>query len=258
MAISDRVTLGLSHLAWGVDLSDERLFTAFLDDAANVGVEGVLIFDATAKAWYARAGEFRGLLQSRGLRLVGAIHRAGLDFEDTRQLARWLRDAGGDVMPITGRTGTEADWSVVVPVLERHGEIAAGQGVMGLYHHNTAAVAPTMALTERLLAETDPRRLVGMVDCGHATKDFPDGSPAEFYRRNHERIKYVEFKDWRPDTDLCTEVGQGRCDWQAVAAALDEHRYQGWIVVEQNGRPDDPREAAARSLAFTRRLIGGA
>lgn len=251
------LSLGLSHLAWGVNLSRTDQFLRFLDDAADLRVDGVLIFGVTAQAWYGRPGEFRGLLDGRGLRLVGAVYPAGLDFVGTRELCRFLADAGGEVLAITGRTGTEADWGLVVPVLERHGAIAAEHGVIGAYHHNTAAVAPTMATTERLLSETAPGKLVGMLDCGHATKDFTDGSAPEFFERNHERISYVEFKDWTPETDLNTEVGRGRCDWAAMAAALRRHRYRGWITVEQNGLPDDPKGAARRSLDYTRGLLAG-
>jgi sugar phosphate isomerase/epimerase len=249
------IRLGLSHLAWGVDLSNRERFTAFLDDAASLGVEGVLIFDVTASAWSSDVAALRDALAGRGLALVGTILRAGLDFSATRQLAAWTAEAGGEVMPITGRTGAIDDWEVSVRAIEHHGRIAAAHGVLGAFHHNTAAVAPTMALTERLLAETRPELLAGMLDVGHATKDFVDGSAEAFYQRNHARIRYLELKDYAPETDLCTEVGAGRCNWLAVASALTEHGYRGWATIEQNGLPPDPRAAAERSLVFARNLL---
>jgi sugar phosphate isomerase/epimerase len=94
-----------------------------------------------------------------------------------------------------------------------------------------------------------------MLDCGHATKDFKGHSALEFYQRHHAEIEYVEFKDYSPETDLSTEVGRGRCDFPAIAAALKEHRYAGWIVVEQNGTSRTPKESSAESYRYIRETL---
>jgi sugar phosphate isomerase/epimerase len=250
------VRLGLCHLPWAVDMSDRARFLPFLDEAAELGVDGVLCFEVTVAPWLDRPAEFRALLAERGLALAGVILRVGLDFAATERLAAWMAEVPSDILTMTGRCGTEAEWGLVLPVLERHGELAARHGVRAYYHHNGNNVARTMAQTERLLAETDPRFVGGMLDVGHATKDFSDGDATLFYRRNHARIGYVEFKDYSPATDLNTEVGRGICDWTGLVAALREHGYQGWIVVEQNGTDRSPRDASAESIAATRRILG--
>ncbi|TAK21339.1 MAG: hypothetical protein EPO26_15555 [Chloroflexota bacterium] len=250
------VRLGLCHLAWAVDLSDRTRFIQFLDAAAEMGVDGVLCFEVTVAPWLDRSSDFRALLSERGLALAGVILRTGLDFLATERLSRWMAEVPSDILSMTGRCGTAAEWGIVLPVLERHGQIAAQHGVRAYYHHNTNNIARTMAQTERLLAATDPRFVGGMLDVGHATKDFADGSAAAFYRRNHARIGYIEFKDYSLATDLNTEVGRGICDWPDVVAALRERDYRGWIVVEQNGTDRPPGDASAESVAATRQILG--
>ena len=252
----DRIRLGVSQLVWGIDLSRPDRLVRCLDDAAVIGYEGVLCFDTTVNFWVTRPAEFRALLQSRRLDLTGVILRPGLDFAATTRLARWMAEVGGDVMVISGRCGTEADRKIVLPILERHGELAATHGIRAVYHHHTGWIAETMEQTERLLADTDPRFLGGMLDCGHATKDFVGHTAQEYYRRNHARIDYVEFKDWASETDLNTEVGRGRCDFPAVVAALKDHAYRGWIVVEQNGPKTDPKASAAESYRYIGERLG--
>ena len=56
-----------------------------------------------------------------------------------------------------------------------------------------------------------------------------------FLNEHWPRIEFLEFKDWSDEYDLCTEVGAGRCNWDAVFALIKEKNYQGWIAVEQNG-----------------------
>jgi sugar phosphate isomerase/epimerase len=253
---SERNRLGISHILWGFDLSSFDRFKIFLDEAAGIGYEGIVCFDTTVMPWLDRAGEFKALLDQHDLALVGVILRPGLDYRGTDRLARFITAAGGEFMILSGPCGSEEDWSVVIPALERHAIIARRHGVQTVYHHHTNWIAETMEQTERLLADTDPEVMGAMLDCGHATKDFPEHTAADYFRRNHDRIRYVEFKDWRPDTDLRTEVGRGRCDWQAVAAVLREFNYRGWIVVEQNFTTRTPKEAASESFHFIRDYLG--
>jgi sugar phosphate isomerase/epimerase len=248
--------IGVSHILWGFDLSSFDRFKIFLDEAAGIGYEGIVCFDWTVMPWLDRAAEFKALLDKRGLALVGVILHPGLDYGLTDKITRFIADAGGEFLILSGRCGSEDEWGVVIPALEQHGVIAKRHGIQTVYHHHTGWIAETMEQTERLLADTNPEYLSAMLDCGHATKDFVGHTAAEYFRRNHERIRYVEFKDWRPESDLNTEVGRGRCDWLAVAQALREHEYRGWIVVEQNFTTRTPKEAASESFHFIRDYLG--
>jgi inosose dehydratase len=255
MALPNGVKLGVSHLLWGFDLQRVDLMVRFLDDAAAIGYQGVLLFDTSASAWFSRPAELKGMLDARKLQLAGVILRPGLDFLGTAGLVKWMAEVGGEVMVMSGRCGTEADWRIVLPILERHGEIARQHGITPVYHHHTNWIAETMEQTERLLADTDPKKLSAMLDCGHATKDFVGHSAEEYLRRNHDRIKYVELKDWTPETDLNTEVGAGKCDFPGVARALRELKYQGWIVVEQNPPQRDPKASSQRSFDYITKTL---
>src|SRR5437764_9758924 len=144
MPLPAGVKLGVSHLLWGFDLQRADLMLRFLDDASAIGYQGVLLFDTSASAWFSRPAEYKKLLQERNLELAGVILRPGLDFQGTTRLAEWTAEVGGEVMVISGRCGTEADWKIVVPILERHGELAARKGLRGVYHHHTAWIAETM------------------------------------------------------------------------------------------------------------------
>jgi inosose dehydratase len=58
---------------------------------------------------------------------------------------------------------------------------------------------------------------------------------------------------------LFTELGAGRLDLIGVLTALNEHGYQGWLMVEQDSSWGPPSEAAAigrRVLATALETIG--
>jgi sugar phosphate isomerase/epimerase len=255
MAASEGVRLGVSQLVWGYDLSRPDRLLRCLDEASEIGYEGVLLFDSTLPFWYKRPGELKKLLDDRRLAVAAVIHRSSLDFAGTRALCTFVRAIGGDRIVLSARDGRAEDWEIVMPLLQRHGEIARELGLRANYHHHTGWIAETMEQYERLLADTDRAFIGAMLDCGHATKDFKGHSALEFYQRHHAEIEYVEFKDYSPETDLSTEVGRGQCDFPAIAAALKERRYSGWIVVEQNGTARTPKESSAESYRYIRETL---
>src|SRR5262245_9595316 len=191
-ANNGRIRLGVSHLVWGFDLSLFDRFKTFVDEAAGIGYQGIVAFDTTVMPWLGRPGEFKAVLDQRSLQLTGVILRPGIDFNFTHRLCKFIAEAGGEILIMSGPCGTAPEWSIVLPALQRHAEIAKQYGVKGVYHHHTSWIAETMEQTEKLLAETDPAILRAMLDCGHATKDFVGHTAAEFFRRHHDRIDYVE------------------------------------------------------------------
>ena len=69
---------------------------------------------------------------------------------------------------------------------------------------------------------------------------------------------FIEFKDWSEETDLKTEVGAGRCDYESIFRIIKEKGYAGWITVEQNGPMDGktPFECAKASRDFIIKGLG--
>jgi sugar phosphate isomerase/epimerase len=252
----DRIHLGVSQLVWGYDLSRADRFIQCLDEASAIGYEGVLLFDSTLPFWYNRPRELRSLLDERKLAVAAVIHRPSLDFKGTTQLAKFVAEIGGDRLVLSGRDGSQAEWHISLPLLERHGEIANAHGLRAVYHHHTGWIAETMEQYERLLVDTSRAKLGAMLDCGHATLDFVGHSALEFFNRHHDIIEYVEFKDWSPSTGLNTEVGQGTCDFRGIARAMKVNGWKGWVVVEQNGTARTPKDSSQQSYRYIREELG--
>ena len=251
----DRIRLGVSSLVWGFDLSAQDQMEWFLREASEIGYEGMLVFEASVMPWLDRPAEFRSLLDRYGMDMAGVILRPNIDYGTTERLTAFMAAVGADVMNISGRDGTKAEWDIVIPALMRHAEIAHSHGIRASYQHHTGWIAETMEDYERLLADTDRKYLGVMTDCGHATKDFVGHTAQEFILR-HPELEYIEFKDYTPQTDLNTEVGRGLADWPAIADAVRQIGYKGWIVIEQNGSFRPAKVSAAESFHYVRDVLG--
>jgi inosose dehydratase len=84
------------------------------------------------------------------------------------------------------------------------------------------------------------------LDTGHCA--YAGDDPAALYRRWAERIPYLHLKDIDParrDGDFWASVragvfrplGEGAVDLPGLLAALAEHGFDGWAVVEQDRVP---------------------
>ena len=251
----DRIRIGAASLVWGFDLSDRVLLETFLRDAADIGYEGVLLFDTSLAPWLDRPTEFKALLDQYSLDMIGAILRPSLDFKGTERLASFLAAVNADIINISGPDGTQAEWDLVIPALQRHADIAHQFGIRASYQHHTGWIAETMEQYEQLLAATNRETFGVMTDCGHATKDFVGHTSQEFILR-HPELDYIEFKDFTIESDLRTEGGRGIADWPAIADAIRSIGYKGWIVIEQNGSMRPPRVCAAESFHYVRDVLG--
>lgn len=73
---------------------------------------------------------------------------------------------------------------------------------------------------------------------------------AEILLLGAERIVEIHAKD--PGGEL---LGEGKLDWDAVAAAIKQIGYSGYVVLE-TPRTSDPERAARHNLAFLRERLG--
>lgn len=217
-------------------------------------------------------------------------HAAGL--EVAVRTARLMRDAGAEdafivlsddnaAVPVreqhAGRITPayaldERDWSTFAAGAERVAR-AVGEktGLRTVFHPHCGGFVETPAEIDQLLSRTTASCLGLVLDTGHVA--YGGGDPLAVLERHASRVWHVHFKDCDPAVaaharatglgylaavreQLFCELGAGAVDFAAIVEALQRHRYDGWIVVEQDVFPGcgTPVESARRSREFLRRL----
>jgi inosose dehydratase len=150
-------------------------------------------------------------------------------------------------------------------------EVRDATGLRTVFHPHGASFVETPWEVDELMKRTDPT-LVGLcLDTGHLM--LGGGDPIDIYRRHADRVWHVHFKDFEPRIfdrarggswdyfeamrhGIFCELGRGAVDFAAMLRELREHRYDDWIVVEQDVLPGlgSPAESAKRNRAFLRSL----
>ena len=251
------ISLACVSVMWGLlPLPDEHL-DEWLESAA-ADYEGVSTFDRDPVRLLAE-NDLAARLDDKNLQLTSVDYLITRDFDFLAEVCSAMQQLGGRYLTtIGGLDKRDADRGEIADLVNQIGAAANAYGIRTVYHNHTGQVGENLEETSAFLELTDPDKVAGFLDLGHATKDFA-GHPVEeraimFLTEYWSRIEFLEFKDWSEEFDLCTEVGAGRCDWPSVFSLLKETKYEGWIAVEQNGPMGQRtrRESAAASARFIR------
>lgn len=152
-------------------------------------------------------------------------------------------------------------------VRERYGLRVAFHPHGGTYVENEGEV-------EALLAHTNPQSVGLCLDTGHLL--FGGADPVELCRRHARRVSHVHLKDVdvprlrqmlssgatyadAAKSGTFVELGRGSLDLCAVAVALRQAGYAGWLVVEQDRvvrEVDDTLTSALRNRQVVRSVFG--
>ncbi|MDP4252206.1 MAG: TIM barrel protein, partial [Bacteroidota bacterium] len=141
-------------------------------------------------------------------------------------------------------------------------------GMRTVFHHHCAGYIETPGEINAFLQVTDPS-LVGLCfDTGHYM--FGGGkNPVEVLEKNWDRIWHVHFKDFSSEVaarsaknnwdyfqsvqhGVFCELGKGDVDFKAVIQFLENKKYDGWIVVEQDVLPGmgNPKQCAENNRKY--------
>lgn len=159
----------------------------------------------------------------------------------------------------------EASYQRIAAGIHALAEIANDFDVSVRYHNHVGSWIEAPHEVAALIRHLDVSRATLCFDTGHYA--YGGGNSYEFIRDNIEKIGYLHLKD--VDIDAVAEararkltflealreivfspIGSGTADIPAILSVLTEHRFDGWIVVEQDTCAGDPTDAARANLAF--------
>jgi inosose dehydratase len=191
-----------------------------------------------------------------------------------------LADENGSIPERTNNAGrvtpemglSKDEWKIFCEgANELAGKVKQETGLRAVFHHHCAGYAETPEEIDTLIEGTDPN-LVGLVlDMGHYK--FGGGDPLEALKKYASRIWHVHFKDCHEEIALKSrtegwdyfrsvregvfcELGKGSVNFKAITDELNNMKYDGWIVVEQDVLPGmgNPKECALRNRNFIKTL----
>lgn len=157
----------------------------------------------------------------------------------------------------------DGQWATLAAGMTEAARIAGGYGLPVSYHPHTGTHVEQPHEVDRFLESTE----IGLtLDTGHAAAGGDD--PLDLLKRWGDRVNHVHIKDIVQApvdlasaqstpfgmADAATALGEGELDLDGVMTALAARGYRGWIVVEQDRRPDGGHDHAAVDIEQSRNL----
>jgi inosose dehydratase len=144
---------------------------------------------------------------------------------------------------------TETAWKAAQNAIRKVIALCDELGLRVAFHHHVGTHVETPQEVERLLTLFSPGELGLCLDTGHYV--YGGGDPKDLLARHAERVLCAHLKDIdatrlaearRQGIDFYAAVrhgvfaplGQGAIDFPGVLAMLRDHRFDGWVVVEQD------------------------
>lgn len=244
--------------------ADDALFLDVVRQAGEVGFEGLETNWKNLERYFEDPGAFAGILESAGLRLIGAhmgtnpwVAAPEPLLPDLARTARFVRAVGGECIVFSGAPApAEPDaWKRAAGYINTVGEACASGGVCCLYHNHWWECEGYGL--ERLHELTDPGIVSFAFDTGHALRAGKD--PAAVIETLGPRLGMLHLADFRADWDSQVKrppLGEGVLDFPAVVAALRSVGFEGWVVLEEETRVGEARAQVERGLALFRKAFG--
>ena len=269
--------LGYHTITWGGVVGDATGVTSIKDlfyrvggsmesaiaEIADLGYEGVEMFDGNVVDFADRPSDLRRILDSAGVQLVGVYTGGNFIYDEVlpdelhrvRRAAELAQSFGATNLVVGGGARralgtTDADYASLAKALDLVTDLAADHGLTACYHPHLSTIVESPDELDRIMPHT---RIGFCPDTGHLAAG--GGDPAELIRRYPDRVRHVHLKDLDTATTTFLPLGQGDVDFPDVLAALAEVGYDGWLVVELDSYDGPPREAAAISKNYLDSLL---
>lgn len=205
----------------------------------------------------------RGVEAGRFFRALGGEYLIAADSGDKRRQGEAGHvDAAGGL--------DEAQWKSLGDGLNEVATTLREEGVKLVFHNHVGTYVETEEETSRLLEVTDPALVGWCLDCGHLA--YGGGNTLRMLQRFGSRVGYVHIKDvnlgllhtarecgWSFQDALkkyiFSRLGQGAANIPTVIKTLEDHGYNGWLVVEQDTTSDDPTAVARENREYLEALL---
>ena len=298
MLDKNNVKLGIAPIAWTnddlPDLGKENTFEQCISEMALAGFTGSEVGNKYPRDTVV----LKKALSLRGMEICNKwfstflITKPFAEVEkDFRCQLEFLKEMGSKVIGISeqsysiqGKQDTpvfgykyemnDGEWQMLCSGMNALGKIAKEEyGIALTFHHHMGTVVQNADEVERLMTNTDPRYVSLLFDSGHFK--YCDVDPLKMVEKYIDRIKHVHLKDIRQEVvdkvkaehksfldgvrmGAFTIPGDGCIDFTGIFKVLEDHNYQGYMLVEAEQDPAkaNPLEYAIRARKYIAEKTG--
>jgi sugar phosphate isomerase/epimerase len=252
------VHTGCQTNAWSIRPQEFSSVLEVIQKIKNYGYAGFETGFANVQGQFDHATEARARIAAIGIRFFG-VHIFLMQYDpDTKiappalyeRVAEGGAKLGAEYLILSGQPpADEAGRKRKAEGLNRAAAFAAKTGLKFAYHNHGPEFADNGAEIELLIRESDPAQVSFLLDAGHA---FHAGvNVPAFFRKHYKRLAGMHLRDFKNGEQV--PLGGGDFPLKAVAEAVGQTGWSGWVLNEEErvaSRPGDAAVKPARDALF--------
>lgn len=258
------IKLGYHPATWGGGL--DGLWTG-IDCMSACKWDGFEYCGDLVSDWGSSSDELKRRLDEQDLELSGVYLSCGfVDADEIRafhehvaQTAEFSAALGCEFVLLDGgrrrddNQYSHDDFRRVANAANKAGELCRVSGVQCTWHQHWGTMFEFQENFDRLMDLTDPELVACTPDTAqHALGDF---DVVASVRKYVDRIKYIHFKDLDRKRRFI-ELGRGTVDFWGCWQALQEHNFDGWVVVDLDYTSLRPDESCRINKIYLNDILG--
>jgi sugar phosphate isomerase/epimerase len=256
-----RLLVGCQCNAWPLKPKDFPALLETLRSAKALEYTGCECNVRFVEDQFPRAAEARKEMEATGVQYIGAhTSMANSKGEAFAKTAAGVAALGAQRIVMSG-TGLspegkfeDAALKAKAVELERLGKVCQDSGVRMAYHNHNPEFANHNAEIEALAKATSAELVDFLMDAGHGY--LGGGNPADFMAKNSQRIFGCHVKTFH-GKDEQKPLGEGDFGFEALAVAIKQTAWKGWIISEEGGNPRYSNNAAlGPDREYIRKIFG--
>lgn len=256
-----KTKVGCQANAWPLKTNDFPGLLEHFRQAKALGYVGVECNIRFVQDQFGHTAEARKEIEATGVQYIGAHTSMNASKSDAFAQAAANVAAIGGLRIVMSGTGLSPEGKfqpeavkTKAAELERLGKVCIQNGIRLAYHNHNPEFANHNAEINALAASTSPELVDFLMDAGHGY--LGGGNPAEFMAHHSKRIFGCHVKTFH-GKDEQKPLGEGDFGFEALAAAMKETGWTGWIISEEGGNPRYANNAAlGPDRQYIRKIFG--
>jgi len=245
-----------SKIAWGCSIITWGDQTALgIKEIGELGFKGIQLRSNSYKEYGGKTAELKALLDQYQLALPvfssGNVEIDKAKEKETIEMhvnhAKFISQLGGKYLQLTNnarpkdRQPTTEELQRLAKVMNEIGKRTSEVGISAVYHNHMAQLGETAEEVDIIMEACNPQYVNLLLDVAHYFQGGGDPAKAIMYYK--EVLKAVHIKDvadlekdGKPSYQF-VELGQGKMNLPELFSALEEIKFEGWVIDELDSIP---------------------
>ncbi|TAH19512.1 MAG: sugar phosphate isomerase/epimerase [Cytophagales bacterium] len=246
---ASKIAWGCSIITWGDQTAQG------IKEVGELGFKGIQLRSNSYKAYGDKIPELKALLDQYQLALPvfssGNVEIDAAKEKETIEMhvnhAKFISQLGGKYLQLTNnarpkdRQPTTAELLRLAKVMNEIGKRTNDVGISAVYHNHMAQLGETPEEVDIIMDACNPQYVNLLLDIAHYFQGGGDPAKAVMYYKEIMKVVHIKDvgdleKEGKPSYQF-VELGQGKMNLPELFDALEEVKFDGWVIDELDGIP---------------------